>query len=52
MIEQRRDEFTKIEMQFPDRIPIVCEKYPGSSIGGMDKSKFVPFCDIPSVGIW
>ena len=38
-VEQRRQNCEKIRKQFPDKIPIICEKDPKSKIRDIDKTK-------------
>ena len=40
-VEQRRRECDKIRNQFPDKIPIICEKDPKSNIRDIDKTKYL-----------
>ncbi|ESO12800.1 hypothetical protein HELRODRAFT_93454 [Helobdella robusta] len=44
--EQRKDEASKVLMKYPDRIPVIVEKLPGSSIAPIDKRKFLVPKDI------
>jgi len=44
--EQRCDEATKIRTKYPDRIPVIVEKWYGSSVPSIDKRKFLVPCDI------
>ena len=39
--QQRRKECDKIRNQFPDKIPIICEKDPKSNIRDIDKTKYL-----------
>ncbi len=39
--EQRRKECDKIINQFPEKIPIICEKDPKSTIRDIDKTKYL-----------
>ena len=39
--EQRRKECDKIRNQFPEKIPIICEKDPKSNIKDIDKTKYL-----------
>lgn len=40
LIEKRKEESGKLSEQYPDRIPIICEKYKGSSAPDLDKSRY------------
>ena len=40
-VEQRRQNCEKIRKQFPDKIPIICEKDPKSKIRDIDKTKYL-----------
>ena len=44
--EQRRKECDKIRNQFPDKIPIICEKDPKSNIKDIDKTKYLVPADL------
>ena len=44
--EQRRKECDKILNQFPDKIPIICEKDPKSKIRDIDKTKYLVPSDL------
>jgi len=44
--EQRRDEATKIRSKYPDRIPVIVERWQGSSVPAIDKRKFLVPSDI------
>jgi len=39
--EERRKECNKIRNQFPEKIPIICEKDPKSKLKDLDKSKYL-----------
>ena len=39
--QQRRQNCEKIRHQFPDKIPIICEKDPTSKIRDIDKTKYL-----------
>jgi GABA(A) receptor-associated protein len=43
---QRRNECDKIRKQFPDKIPIICEKDPKSKIQEIDKTKYLVPMDL------
>jgi GABA(A) receptor-associated protein len=43
---QRRNECDKIRKQFPDKIPIICEKDPKSKIQEIDKTKYLVPSDL------
>ena len=40
-VEERRQECNKIKNQYPDKIPIICEKDPKSKIQNIDKNKYL-----------
>ena len=40
-VTQRKKECDKIRRQFPEKIPIICEKDPHSSINDIDKNKYL-----------
>lgn len=43
-LEQRKQEAASILIKYPDRVPVVVQRAPHSSIGDLDKHKFlVPF---------
>ena len=44
--EQRRKECEKIRNQFPEKIPIICEKDPKSNIRDIDKTKYLVPADL------
>lgn len=44
--EKRRQECQKIKNQFPEKIPIICEKDPKSKIQEIDKTKFLVPMDL------
>ncbi|CAM9701292.1 gamma-aminobutyric acid receptor-associated protein-like 2 [Lampetra fluviatilis] len=44
--EHRRAESNKIRNKYPDRVPVVVEKVPGSQIGDIDKRKYLVPADI------
>ena len=44
--EQRRKECEKIRNQFPEKIPIICEKDPKSNIRDIDKTKYLVPSDL------
>ena len=39
MAEQRKEQSDKIRQQYPDRIPIICEKAASSKLPDIDKNK-------------
>ena len=39
IIEKRKEEADKITKKYPDRIPVICEKAPGTAIPDIDKTK-------------
>ena len=45
-VEQRKRECDKIRNQFPDKIPIICEKDPKSNIRDIDKTKYLVPADL------
>ena len=45
-VEERRQNCAKIRAQFPDKIPIICEKDPKSSIRDIDKTKYLVPSDL------
>lgn len=44
--EQRKEESRKIRLKYPERIPVVVEKHPKTSIPDIDKRKFLVPNDI------
>ena len=44
--EQRRKECDKIRNQFPEKIPIICEKDPKSNMKEIDKTKYLVPSDL------
>ena len=38
---ERKRECDKIREQFPDKIPIICEKAPNAKLGEIDKTKYL-----------
>ncbi len=40
-VDKRREESEKIRNQFPEKIPIICEKDPKSNIRDIDKTKYL-----------
>lgn len=45
-LEQRRSESENIRKKYPDRIPVIVEKAPRSTIPNIDKQKFLVPSDI------
>ena len=39
LIEERKQQAEKIRQQYPDRIPIICEKSASSKLPDIDKNK-------------
>uniref|UniRef100_A0A5K3EGH9 Gamma-aminobutyric acid receptor-associated protein-like 2 n=1 Tax=Mesocestoides corti TaxID=53468 RepID=A0A5K3EGH9_MESCO len=39
--DQRVKDATKIRQKYPDRIPVIVERHPGSQINDLDKHKFL-----------
>ncbi|OWB63244.1 hypothetical protein B5S31_g3213 [[Candida] boidinii] len=44
--EKRKAEAERIRSKFADRIPVICEKAPGSDIPDIDKRKYLVPCDL------
>ncbi|KAM3181363.1 hypothetical protein ACTXT7_014525 [Hymenolepis weldensis] len=44
--DERLNDATKIKRKYPDRIPVIVEKHPGSQINDLDKHKFLVPNDI------
>ena len=44
--EKRKTECAKIRAQFPDKIPIICEKDPKSNMAEIDKTKYLVPVDL------
>ena len=44
--EQRKRECDKIRCQFPDKIPVICERDPKSNIKDIDKTKYLVPADL------
>lgn len=44
--KKRKSECDKIRQQFPDKIPIICEKDPKSKIQDVDKTKYLVPIDL------
>jgi GABA(A) receptor-associated protein len=44
--EVRKKECEKIRVQFPEKIPIICEKDPKSNIKDIDKTKYLVPADL------
>lgn len=40
-LEERREEAERIRSRYPKRIPVVCEVHPRSTIGPLDKNKYL-----------
>ena len=45
-IHQRIIESSRVIQKYPDRIPIICEKYKNTDIEAIDKNKYLVPCDI------
>ena len=45
-VSERRKECDKILSQFPEKIPIICEKDPKSNIRDIDKTKYLVPADL------
>ena len=39
--KERLDESHKIKTKYPDRVPVICEKNPGSGLDMLDKRKYL-----------
>ena len=39
--QERINESTKIKSKYPDRVPVICEKNPGSGLDMLDKRKYL-----------
>ncbi|VDO10527.1 unnamed protein product [Rodentolepis nana] len=46
VIDERLNDATKIKRKYPDRIPVIVERHPGSQINDLDKHKFLVPNDI------
>lgn len=44
--QERINESTKIKSKYPDRVPVICEKNPGSGLEILDKRKYLVPNDI------
>ncbi|KAL5964045.1 Gamma-aminobutyric acid receptor-associated protein-like 2 [Taenia solium] len=44
--DERLSDATKIKRKYPDRIPVIVERHPGSQINDLDKHKFLVPNDI------
>jgi GABA(A) receptor-associated protein len=44
--EHRRAEAAGIRIKYPERVPVIIEKLPGSQVNGLDKRKFLIPSDI------
>ena len=40
-LQQRLEESYKIKNKYPDRVPVICEKNPGSGLDMLDKRKYL-----------
>ena len=40
-IKSRKDECERVRLQFPDKIPVICEKDPKCQIQEIDKTKYL-----------
>ena len=45
-IKSRKDECERVRLQFPDKIPVICEKDPNSKIQEIDKTKYLVPMDL------
>ena len=45
-IKSRKDECERVRLQFPDKIPVICEKDPKSKIQEIDKTKYLVPSDL------
>lgn len=45
-LQKRKDEAEKILQKYPDRVPIIVEKFPGSDIPEIDKKKYLVPSDL------
>jgi len=45
-IEKRKAEAQRIRQKYPDRIPVIAEKVPGSDIADIDKKKYLVPADL------
>lgn len=45
-LEDRKNEVKKMLMKYPDKVPIILEKYKNSNIPDMDKEKYLVPCDM------
>ena len=43
---KREVEAGRIRQKYPDRIPVICERAPGSDIPAIDKKKYLVPCDL------
>ncbi len=41
VVEKRKQESAKVRAEYPDRLPIICEKYKDSKVASLDKAKFL-----------
>nr|CUU99738.1 hypothetical transcript [Hymenolepis microstoma] len=46
LLDERLNDATKIKRKYPDRIPVIVERHPGSQINDLDKHKFLVPNDI------
>jgi GABA(A) receptor-associated protein len=44
--EQRKAEASAIRIKYPERVPVIIERFPGSQVNDMDKKKFLIPSDI------
>ena len=40
-VAERKEQSDKILSQYPDKVPVICEKAEGSQLMDLDKSKFL-----------
>ncbi|XXQ35107.1 Autophagy-related protein [Plasmodiophora brassicae] len=45
-LEQRQAESQRIRDKYPDRVPVICERAPGSDIGDIDRKKYLVPSDL------
>lgn len=45
-VEQRQAESQRIRDKYPDRVPVICERAPGSDIGDIDRKKYLVPSDL------
>jgi GABA(A) receptor-associated protein len=45
-LQERRAESDRITAKYPERIPIICERYKRADVPELDKTKFLTPCDL------